>query len=166
MCWTLLGKIREITMSFYELIFRQVSVIKNHCAAGAVRCPFHGQGNTRITTDWPRCMSTWHQLLQWVDNNSGTFFIFIYYLNFWRSTCKIFLLKCTNIEEIYIVRMLLENNFNPLCHITTSGAQHSPAFTIYQEMTFSHKIFFLYDFKVQTYLFFTVNPTYSLDSYK
>ena len=60
--------------------------------------------------------------------------------------------------------MLLENNFNPLCHIITSGAQHSPAFTIYQEMTFSHKNLFLYDFKVQTYLFFTVNPTYSLDS--
>ena len=60
--------------------------------------------------------------------------------------------------------MLLENNFNPLCHIITSGAQHSPAFTIYQEMTFSHKNLFLYDFKVQTYLFFTVNPTYSLGS--
>ena len=89
-CWNLLGKIREITLTFYELIFRQVSVIKNHCGVGAVRCPFHGQGNTRITTDWPRCMSTWHQLLQWVDNNSGTFSIFIYYLNFWRNICKIF----------------------------------------------------------------------------
>ena len=62
--------------------------------------------------------------------------------------------------------MLLEKNFNPLCHIMTSGAQHSPAFTIYQEMTFSHKNLFLYDFKVQTYLLFTVNPTYSLDSYR
>ena len=60
--------------------------------------------------------------------------------------------------------MLLENNFNPLCHIMTSGAKHRPAFTIYQEMTFSHKNLFLYDFKVQTYLFFTVNPIYCLDT--